>query len=138
MRGEDRSAHRRGAGNHRATVETAAAFHRGFVRRLPRDDRTHRGDGRGARQDRMNAHLVPGDDDDILAAIDRFVATVVVPLEEQHAAILTEPRARFSPSGSYSAEVLALKQQVRMASSRAGFYTLFSPTGIGGGGKGPL
>jgi acyl-CoA dehydrogenase len=86
----------------------------------------------------MSARVVPGDDDEILDAIDRFVATVVVPLEEQNAAVLTEPRARFAPSGSYSPQVLALKQQVRMASAHAGFYTMFAPTDIGGGGKGPI
>ena len=77
-------------------------------------------------------------DDAILDAIDQFVATVVVPLEEQNADILTEPRARFAPNGAYSSEVLALKQQVRMESASAGLYTMFAPIDIGGGGRGPL
>ena len=78
------------------------------------------------------------DDDDILMAIDDFVASVVVPLEEQHAPRLTDPRQRFAPTGSYSPEVLALKRQVRTAAARAGFYNMFAPVELGGGGKGPL
>ena len=76
-------------------------------------------------------------DDDILDALDEFVASVVVPLEDANAAVLTEPRARFAPSGAYSAEVLALKRQVRTAAARAGLYTLFTPVELGGGGRGP-
>ena len=76
--------------------------------------------------------------DELLAAIDAFVASVVVPLEAQNAALLTDPRSRFAPTGSYSDEVLALKRQVRTASAHAGFYTLFTPVDLGGRGKGPL
>src|SRR6478609_4284020 len=78
------------------------------------------------------------DDDELLDAIDDFVSSFVVPLEDENVALLTEPRSRFATTGSYSAEVLALKRQVRMASARAGFYTLFAPVAIGGGGRGPL
>ena len=80
----------------------------------------------------------PSHDDELLAAIDAFVASVVVPLEEQNAALLADPRSRFAPSGSYSNEVLALKRQVRTASAHAGFYTMFTPVDLGGQGKGPL
>jgi alkylation response protein AidB-like acyl-CoA dehydrogenase len=85
----------------------------------------------------MTEPLADQTDDRILDALDDFIESVVVPLEERHAAVLTEPRARFAPTGSYSPEVLALKREVRQASARAGLYTLFAPRALGGGGRGP-
>jgi len=86
----------------------------------------------------MTPRPTDDEDDRLLAAIDAFVAAVVVPLEERNAALLTDPRSRFAPTGSYSDDVLALKRQVRMASAREGFYTMFTPVDLGGRGKGPL
>jgi acyl-CoA dehydrogenase len=85
----------------------------------------------------MTTALIDRDDDGILDAVDDFIATVVVPLEQRVATVLTEPRERFAPTGCYSPEVLALKREVRMASARAGLYTLFVPRELGGGGRGP-
>lgn len=67
-----------------------------------------------------------------------FVRREVAPLEEEHRALLEDPYASHQPDGRLVPQVLALRRQVRLASARAGYYTLTTPADVGGGGGGPL
>ena len=74
---------------------------------------------------------------DLTAGLARFVDSVVVPLEEEHSDLLADRRGRFfDDRGGYSQEVVELIRQVRMESARAGYYAMFCPEEIGGGGLG--
>src|ERR1700676_1623214 len=80
----------------------------------------------------------PVDTDDILTALDRFVEREVVPREQEHAATLEDPRQRYEASGAYSPIVRQLIREVRRASATAGYYTMFAPEDVGGGGLGAV
>lgn len=86
----------------------------------------------------MARHAIP---EDILAvgnALVRFVEAEVVPLEQANAALLASDRTIFDESGRFAPEVLALRAEVRKRSAAAGFYTMFGPESLGGGGLGPV
>ena len=74
--------------------------------------------------------------DEVLVGVRSFVEAEVVPRHEQAADVLDDPRLRFGPDGLFSGEVLDLIRQVRTASAAAGYYTMFVPEAIGGGGLG--
>lgn len=71
-------------------------------------------------------------------ALVRFIDREVVPIEEANRELLTSERTVFDPDGRYSAPVLALRRQVRMRSAELGFYNLFGPESLGGGGLGAM
>jgi acyl-CoA dehydrogenase len=75
---------------------------------------------------------------DVLDGLSDFVDAVVLPLEEKHAAVLDDPRRAHAESGAYSSEVRALLQTVRERSAEAGYYAMFVPESVGGGGLGPV
>ena len=58
--------------------------------------------------------------------------------EEAHTDILDDGRARFGPSGAYSDTVRELLRDVREKAAEAGYYTMFVPEQVGGGGMGPV
>jgi len=66
----------------------------------------------------------------------RFVDSVVLPIESQHAALLNDPRRAYDERGAHTPEVRRLKAEVRTQSAQAGYYTMFAPTSVGGGGYG--
>lgn len=66
----------------------------------------------------------------LLAFIDRHV----VPIESANADLLSDPRRLYDESGRYSADVIALRREVRQASARAGYYAVGAPADLGGGG----
>ncbi|WP_210496861.1 acyl-CoA dehydrogenase family protein [Microvirga antarctica] len=68
----------------------------------------------------------------------RFVDQEVVPIESANKALLSSDRTIFDEKGRFTPEVEALKREVRERSSRQGFYTMFGPEAIGGGGLGPV
>ena len=73
--------------------------------------------------------------DDLTAGLARFVDSVVVPLEDENAALLEDHRGAFyTERGGYSPAVVELIRQTRMESAKAGYYAMFCPTDIGGGG----
>jgi acyl-CoA dehydrogenase len=74
--------------------------------------------------------------DEVLEGVRRFVDAEVIPRHEQAAKVLDDPRARFDAAGLFSPEVLDLIREIRMASAAAGYYTMFVPEAIGGGGLG--
>jgi acyl-CoA dehydrogenase len=86
----------------------------------------------------MKSTFIP---EDIVAVGDsliRFVEQEVVPIENANKGLLSSDRTIFDDSGRFTPEVEALKREVRMRSSAQGFYTMFGPAEIGGGGLGPL
>lgn len=67
-----------------------------------------------------------------------FVRSFVEPLERQNADLLDDDRTVYSEAGGYSDAVTELFRQVRSASSEAGYYGMFAPVEVGGGGLGNL
>lgn len=86
----------------------------------------------------MNLSSIPEDIVQVGESLIRFVEQEVVPIETAHKHLLSSDRTIFDESGRFTPEVEALKRQVRMKSSEAGFYTMFGPEDLGGGGLGPL
>ena len=86
----------------------------------------------------MRSAQVP---DDIVAVGDnliRFVEQEVVPIETANRAILASERTIFDERGRFTPKIEALKREIRMASAAQGFYTMFGPEELGGGGLGPV
>lgn len=67
----------------------------------------------------------------------RFVEREVVPLEQENRALLASERTIFDEQGRFTDAVQALRRTVRERSAREGFYTMFGPEELGGGGLGP-
>lgn len=86
----------------------------------------------------MNTALIPEEIVRIGESLLRFVDQEVVPIEAANKALLSSDRTIFDENGRFTPEVVALKRQVRMKSAETGFYTMFGPEEIGGGGLGPL
>lgn len=79
--------------------------------------------------------------DEVIAigeSLIRFVEKEVVPLEHSNRDLLASERTIYDESGRFTPQVEALRRTVRMRSSEQGFYTMFGPEEIGGGGFGPL
>lgn len=74
----------------------------------------------------------------LLKGLAAFVDHEVTPLEEANRELFEDPSACYAGKGGYSPEVQTLMRQVRNASADAGFYTMFCPEEIGGGGLGAL
>ena len=70
--------------------------------------------------------------------IAAFIRAEVVPRHERHHALLHEPRRLYAADGRYVPEVVQLIREVRMASAKAGYYTMCVPAELGGGGLGLL
>lgn len=80
-------------------------------------------------------------DDEIIAIGDsliRFLEREVAPLEDANRELLATDRTIFDEKGYFVEEVAALRRTVRMRSAEQGFYTMFGPEEIGGGGLGPV
>src|SRR5262245_48603968 len=80
----------------------------------------------------------PDDDavEEIVEGLLGFVDSAVLPLETQHAGLLNDPRQAYDERGAHTAAVRRLKAEVRTRSAQAGYYTMFAPTSVGGGGYG--
>ena len=72
----------------------------------------------------------------VTAGLQDFLRAEVFPRHEKHAVLLSDPRALFDAKGHYVPEVRDLIREVRMASSRAGYYNLCVPEKLGGAGMG--
>ena len=66
--------------------------------------------------------------------IFRFVDTEVLPLEEQYRDVLADERRLFRDDGWLVDEIAQARLSVRQKSAAAGFYAMFTPEEIGGGG----
>ena len=79
--------------------------------------------------------------EDIRAARDGLLAFTreeVIPRFERNKELLENQRRFYDESGRPSDAVVALIREVRMASSKAGFYQMCTPESLGGGGLGHL
>lgn len=73
---------------------------------------------------------------DIVEGVRGFLRSAVVPKHSSHAELLSDPIHTYDSTGRYVPEVLDLAREVRRESARAGYYTMFVPRGLGGGGEG--
>lgn len=73
---------------------------------------------------------------EIIDGLRVFVDREVVPLEQANERLLSDPRRKFDDTGAYSPEIRELLRSVRKSAAKAGFYTMFAPTDVGGGGLG--
>jgi acyl-CoA dehydrogenase len=71
-----------------------------------------------------------------VSGLQQFVDSEVLPLEQQMGSLLTDERKFFGEDGRAVDEVLAARRQVRMKSAAAGYYGMFAPESVGGGGVG--
>lgn len=67
-----------------------------------------------------------------------FARAEVLPRHAAHREMFENPRKLFRKDGRICDEVLALVGEVRMASAKAGFYSMSVPEGLGGAGFGML
>ena len=86
----------------------------------------------------MRSSLIPQDIVAVGDSLLTFIERDVVPLEQENRALLASDRTIFDDKGRFTPEVEALKREVRKRSAAQGFYTMFGPEEIGGGGLGPL
>ena len=83
---------------------------------------------------------IPEDIRDIVKAsvigIQQFIDSAVLPMERDLGDVLTNERKFFREDGRATEEVLDARRQVRMKSAEAGYYGMFAPESVGGGGLG--
>ena len=83
---------------------------------------------------------IPEDIRDIVkgsvTGMQQFVDADVLPMEREMGDILIDERKFFDETGKARPEVMEARKQVRMKSSRAGYYGMFAPESVGGGGLG--
>ncbi len=71
-----------------------------------------------------------------ITGLHQLVDSVAVPLEQEHREILKDERKFFREDGQICDEMLEARRKVRMASAEAGYYGMFAPESVGGGGIG--
>jgi acyl-CoA dehydrogenase len=71
-----------------------------------------------------------------VTGMHQFVDSEVLPLEQQYQPLLTDERKFFDEKGRAVEEIVDAKRQVRMKSAEAGYYAMFAPESVGGGGLG--
>ncbi|WP_254525730.1 acyl-CoA dehydrogenase family protein [Natrinema caseinilyticum] len=68
----------------------------------------------------------------ILESLDQFTEQEIEPLEDEHEALLTNPRLGHENDGRLTDEYLNLIETVRKKSADAGFYAMNMPEDVGG------
>lgn len=81
---------------------------------------------------------LPEETRDVIDGLRNFVAAEVRPRHDANAELFENPHELYDESGRFSPAVLQLRREVREASAKAGFYQLFAPESLGGGGQGAL
>lgn len=84
------------------------------------------------------AHDYPDDIKTMVAGLDRFIRSEIIPRHEQHAGLLGDARRKFEPDGRFTHEYWDLISEVRRTAAAAGYYTMCVPEEIGGSGMGFL
>jgi len=83
---------------------------------------------------------IPEDIRDIVkgavTGITQFIDSEVLPMERDLGDLLTDERKFFNEKGMAVPEALEARKTVRMKSAEAGFYGMFAPESVGGGGLG--
>ena len=77
--------------------------------------------------------IVRGTIDGVIA----FVETEVLPLEQEYRHILAHEAKLFGADGKLVPEIQQVRKNVRSKSGKAGYWAMFGPESIGGGGLGP-
>ncbi len=70
----------------------------------------------------------------IIAGVQAFVESEVLPLEDRFRDTLADERRLFRDDGRLVDEIDEARRMIRRKSADAGFYTMFAPKEIGGGG----
>ena len=65
-----------------------------------------------------------------------FIETEVVPLEQQYREVLADERKLFGPDLKLVPEIQQARLDVRRKSGKAGYWAMFCPEALGGGGLG--
>ena len=73
---------------------------------------------------------------DICDALFKFIDRDVMAIESKLGDSYTDPRKYWREDGRLSQGIVDARREVRMASASAGFYTMFCPEELGGGGLG--
>jgi acyl-CoA dehydrogenase len=83
---------------------------------------------------------IPEDIRDIVkgavTGITQFIDAEVLPLEQELGDLLIDERKFFDERGKAVPEAMEARKQVRMKSAAAGYYGMFAPESVGGGGLG--
>jgi acyl-CoA dehydrogenase len=66
-----------------------------------------------------------------------FVETEVLPLEQQYREILADEAKLFGADNKLVPEIQQARKDVRSKSGKAGYWAMFAPESVGGGGHGP-
>ena len=74
----------------------------------------------------------------IIDGVVSFVRRFVQPLHDRNTALLEDPRAAYDTDGRPAPAVAELRRRTRTAAAEAGYYTLFAPEELGGGGQGAV
>ncbi len=69
-----------------------------------------------------------------VTGMHQFVDSEVLPMERQMGDVLVDERKFFDEKGRAVEAIVDAKRQVRMKSSKAGYYAMFAPESVGGGG----
>jgi acyl-CoA dehydrogenase len=77
---------------------------------------------------------LPTDTLEIIAGLRRFVDTEVAPRMSSLQPILDDPYVLYGPDRVLHPEVRAARSEIRRASAAAGYYQMFAPEAVGGGG----
>lgn len=81
---------------------------------------------------------LPDDVQAVVEGVDAFTRAEVIPRWEDNHALLDDVRQRYDGTGRYSDQVVAIINEIRQASARAGYFNLAVPASMGGGGLGHL
>jgi acyl-CoA dehydrogenase len=81
---------------------------------------------------------IPEEVKEVIEGLKSFINKEVIPLEKENSELLFNERNYYTTDGKRSPEVLELMKQVRMKSSKAGYYTMLGAEELGGAGFGPV
>ena len=81
---------------------------------------------------------LPEDIEAVRNGLVEFARAEVLPRHATHRGLFENPRRLYREDGRLGDEALALVREVRMAASKAGFYTMCVPESLGGAGLGML
>ncbi|MBT5191376.1 MAG: acyl-CoA/acyl-ACP dehydrogenase, partial [Rhodospirillaceae bacterium] len=70
--------------------------------------------------------------------LENFIKAEVIARHDKHHDLLSNGRNTYDENGRYVEEVIELIREVRMASSKAGYYNMCVPEDLGGSGLGML
>jgi len=72
------------------------------------------------------------DEQSLIDSVHKFIEAEVAPIQAALGDRFWDERQHYTPSGKEAPEITAARRQVREASARAGFYTMFCPKDYGG------